>query len=73
MSACLVPARGVGFALGSPPGAVPGSLLAGAVSVAFLPLPLDRLLFAGVAAPSASLAGAGASVALAVWAAGGAV
>jgi hypothetical protein len=63
--ACLLPARGVGFAVGSP--------AAGAVSVAFLPLPLAGLALARFAAPSASLEGAGASAALSASADVGAV
>src|ERR671918_2886908 len=55
--ACLVPARGVGFALGSP--AASGSLVAGAVVLALLPL--AGLALARFCAPLASLAGAGAA------------
>src|ERR687897_3902449 len=58
--ACLVPVRGVGFALGSP--AAFGSLVARAVVLAFLPL--AGLPFARFVAPSASLVGAGDSAGL---------
>jgi hypothetical protein len=61
--ACLLPARSVGFAVGSP--------AAGAVSVAFLPLP--GAAFARFFAPLGSLAGAGASTGLSAAADVGAV
>jgi hypothetical protein len=57
INSCLVPARGVGFGV--------RSLVAGASRLAFALLsPLAGLLLAGVAAPSASLAGAWASATL---------
>ena len=59
-----MPARGVGLAVGVAPVAASGSLPTGAALVAFaLPLRLAGLLFGGVAAPSASVVGAGASTA----------
>src|ERR671919_1146754 len=60
--ACLVPLRGVGFALGSP--AASGALVARAVVLAFLPLPLAGLALARFCAPLALLADARASAAL---------
>ena len=65
ISACLVPARGVGFAAGS-------RRCRGLAVVAFA-LPLAGLVFAGFVAPLASLAGAGASAALSASADVGAV
>ena len=71
ISACLVPARGVGFAVGSPP-ALPRARWSAARPWPW-PCALAGLLLAGVAAPSASVAGAGASAALSASADVGAV